>query len=67
MHCLYLSKGHWFSKKLDSILSENLKQISDGYSFEKIRFNFMHSLIEYIFTKDNANILRQFDFCNLKI
>lgn len=57
-----IKKDIGLAQKLDSILSENLKQISDGYSFEKIRFNFMHSLIEYIFTKDNAKILRQFDF-----
>ena len=55
------------------MLSENARNLSEGvfasvsnqagyYSFEKIRFNFMHSLIEYIFTKDNAKILRQFDF-----
>lgn len=56
-----IKKDIGLAQKLDSILSENLKQISDGYSFEKIRFNFMHSLIEYIFTKNNAKILRQFD------
>ena len=50
------------ARKLDLILGENLNQISDTYSFEKIRFNFMHNLIEYVFTQDNAKILRQFEF-----
>lgn len=49
-------------RRLDLILSENLNLTSDIYSFEKIRFNFMHNLIEYIFTQNNAKILRQFEF-----
>ena len=35
------------ARRLDLILSENLNLTSDIYSFEKIRFNFMHNLIEY--------------------
>ena len=50
------------ARRLDLILSENLNLTSDIYSFEKIRFNFMHNLIEYIFTQNNAKILRQFEF-----
>lgn len=50
------------ARKLDSNLSDKLNLMSDGYSFEKIRFKFMHSLIEYVFTKDNTKILKQLTF-----
>ncbi|EEJ71672.1 hypothetical protein HMPREF0548_1470 [Lactobacillus ultunensis DSM 16047] len=50
------------AQKLDSLLSKNSDQISDRYSFERIRYNFMHSLIEYVFTKDNTKVLKQFSF-----
>ena len=50
------------AQRLDSILSKNLNQLSDRYSLEKIRYNFMHSLIEYVLTHDNTKLLKQFEF-----
>lgn len=57
-----IKKDITFARHLDVFLSKSFKIISDRYSFEKIRFNFMHNLIEYIATKDNTILLKQFDF-----